>query len=293
MAFIAVERTCHKITQGFSILNIQDSNPFDPRWEVASNCDLESVRKILSQPYRIIHAGGQNYAFTSEDGNYVLKITKHKNMRVPIWARVIPSLPAPLEAMRERSMAKKKRVFEATFTSYVLAKKLLEPFCGIVYMHLNKSDNLKAETTLIDFIGNRYVVNLDEHEFILQVRGVTTFKYLDGLIEKGQTEKVKEAIAKLLHYASHRIRLGLEDHDFILRKNFGFYNDEPLQIDIGSLRENPTFRNHNMFVLKMNELKDQLIHWAENSHPELVDEISERVSEMTSPSEQDTKLQLQ
>jgi hypothetical protein len=273
--FFIVERLCHKATQGFSILNITDPHPFDPRWEVETPTESEMavIKAALQQPYKIIHAGGQSYAFESSDGKYVLKITKHQRMRIPLWAKLLPSLPSILEKKKTISKEKKKRVFDQTFNSYILAKKSLGASSGILYMHLNKTNNLHIQTAIIDFIGNRYSLNLDNYEFILQVKGVTTFKYLDNLLNNKEEEKAKEAVRKILQFTANRIQMGIEDHDFILFKNFGFYEEEPLQIDIGSLRENPTFLSKNMLRIKIFEVKDQLEAWAKESHPGLLADI--------------------
>lgn len=273
--FFVIERLCHKVTKGFSILNITDPHPFDPRWEVEKprGDEMAIIKAALNQPYKILHAGGQSYAFESSDGKYILKITKYEHMRIPLWAKLLP-LPPSLNKIRTRSIDKKKRIFNETFNSYILANKNLGSLSGILYLHLNKTSDLNLKTPIIDFIGNRHILDLDKYEFVLQVKGVTTFKYLDDLLKNREEKKAKEAIKKLLEFTANRIRMGLEDHDFILYKNFGFYKEDPLQIDIGSLRENKTFLNDNMLKLKMSEVKEQLETWAKKSYPQLAPDIS-------------------
>lgn len=288
--FLVVERLCHKVTQGFSLLNITDPHPFDERWEIAkkpSEEELKEIKTALNQPYKIVNAGGQNYAFASKDNKYILKITKHQNMRVPIWARSVP-LPHFLEKRRVKTKIKKKHIFDQTFKSYMIAEKHLAPYSGIVYLHLNKTGHLHTTVPITDFIGNTYLLNIDDYEFILQKKGTLTFDYLDTLIKTGQMQNAKEALQALLYYTAYRINLGLEDHDSALYKNFGFYEGTPFQIDIGSLRFNETLKNPGMFAVKLEEVAGQLREWAEKSHPELFSYIQEISSEINRQKEEGT-----
>ncbi|MBI5274255.1 MAG: hypothetical protein HY860_04290 [Chlamydiales bacterium] len=281
LVFWRVDRFCHSITQGFTLLNIQDPHPYDVRWEVPKPCDkdLKQIKHLLDQPYTLMKTGGQNYAFLSKDSQYVLKVTKHKRMRIPIWMSPLP-LPAKLDEKREVKIAKKKRTFDSTFNSYMIASEYFKEFNGIVYLHLNKTDYLHQTLTLVDKIGIAHPVNVDDYEFILQKRGILTYPYIDQLMIDNNVEKAQDAIKQVLRFFAYRISLNIEDHDISFGSNFGFLNDRPFQLDLGSLRFNESFANFDFFEYKLHESCSELKEWLERNHPMLVPTYEKTIAEL-------------
>lgn len=283
LAIWSAERFCHSQTGGFTLLNITDPRPNNPRWEVRKPevKELLRIKKILNQEFTLMFPGGQNYAFLSQDDQYVLKITKHKRMRVPLWAQKLP-LPPALEKRREKTKQKKQQLFESTFDSYIIANQYLHEFCGIEYLHLNKTDYLKQKLILVDWLGVKHKIDLDQYEFILQKRCILTHAYIDQLILDHKEQQAKEAILKLVRYVAYRISLGIEDHDICYGTNFGFYQGEPFQLDIGSLRFNPSYLTFDVFKTKIKQSTNNLRQWLSSKHPALVsylDELTESIIE--------------
>lgn len=274
--FWGSERFVHRITEGFTLLNIWDSYPFDPNWEPSYYQDWEKIRPATEQKYRFLRSGGQNYAFISEDGNYVLKVTKYKRMRIPIWIEPIP-LFSPLLELKEKKMAKKRKVLDLTFNSYLIAFESLTDFSGISYLHLNKTSHLNQKLTLVDLLGIEHSINLDDHAFILQKRGKLTFEYFDDLMYQGDIKKSEEMLRKIVRYVAHRISLCIEDHDICFGTNFGVLDDKPFQLDLGSLRYNPTFASEAGFTYKLSESLEDLVKWLKRTHPSLMPILQDEV----------------
>ncbi|MCI5051766.1 MAG: hypothetical protein MRY21_01355 [Simkaniaceae bacterium] len=263
------------------MINITDPHPYDKRWDSGAPTPekLAEVREILSQKFYFLAPGGQSYAFRSADDQYVLKLTKHKRMRVPIWANWMP-LPDFLEKRRQKTADKKKCIFDATFKSYMIAEKYLPEETGIVFLHLNKSNYLKQKITIVDKIGIEYEINLDDFEFIIQRRAILTYPYFDQFMLEGKVDRVKTGIRKLLHYLVERSKKGVEDHDLCFGTNLAFLNDEPFQLDLGSLRINESFKSPEVYKAKLLEAIVEFRQWLEECYPELIHYFDETVAGM-------------
>lgn len=281
LLFWGVERTARYITKGFTILNISEPKEHDARWEVTYLSQKEKQRALLAlnQHYYLLSAGGQSYAFVSKDQKYILKITKHKRMRLPFWASFLP-LKGKLEQFRETKKQKKKALYDATFRSYMIANNELKDFSHILYLHLNKTCNELPTITVIDNIGAKYALQLDNYEFILQRKGTLTYCYIDNLIYQNDIKKAHEAVRKCLQYVAHRLSLSLEDHDVCFGTNFGFIEHQPFQIDIGSLRYNKEYNNYVVFCRKIEECTTDLRNWLASRHPVLLKTYSDTLNEL-------------
>jgi len=271
LSLFGLERLIHQATGGFTIVNITDPHPFDPRWEVDKPApqDFAQIKRLLDQPYRYLSPGGQSYAFVSEDDQYVLKITKYKHMRI---APVLNMLPTPgfLKEYKKKKLAKKKLLFDRTFQSYIISYKYLKDHTGLVYMHLNKTPGLINQTlSIIDNIGIEHKLDIDDMVFILQKRAILTYPYIDQLVLDNNMDKAKLSIRNLLLYLYNRCKLGLEDHDLCFGTNLGFLYDKPFQIDIGSMRFNPSFTTDLVAKNKLRESSIELKEWLQNNHPSL------------------------
>ncbi len=282
-AFVGAERFCHYKSGGFTIVNITDPHPYDSRWDVGepSQALLSEVREILSQKFYFLAAGGQSFAFESSDGQYVLKLTKHKRMRVPIWAQSLP-LPSFLEEWRKKTAAKKKRIFDCTFMSYLIAETHLKSETGIIFLHLNKSEYLKETVSIIDKIGIQFDLDIDQYEFILQRKAKMFYAVIEELLAQGDIEVAKERIASMMHYLVGRAKRGIEDHDHCFETNLAFLNDRPFQLDIGSLRLNERFKTHPMYCVKLREYSFELADWINENHPYLSQFYGELIDSMLS-----------
>ncbi|NGX26325.1 MAG: hypothetical protein K940chlam6_00241 [Chlamydiae bacterium] len=111
IGFIAVERFCHKQTQGFQLQKIQADLPHNSDWETLLPGDHTSQRlqTILSQPYSFLNSGGESYAFVSKDGKYVLKFFKLHHMRPKSFADKF--LPYPCEPNTKKVESKNSPSF--------------------------------------------------------------------------------------------------------------------------------------------------------------------------------------
>jgi len=219
--------------QGFTLKKILSEHPNDPKWEVSNPNDLDEIRNFLDQPYTYLGSGNHCYAFVSSDGHYVLKFFKQKHMRTRSMLNYLPlpvkNLFYPIERLRMRMQEREK-----SFSSYKIAYEQLQDHTGVLFLHLNKTEGLLPNTTLIDQHGNLLEINLDHMEFLLQKKATLAFEYLQSLF--GKKEELLDAIESLLQLVALRNQKGIYDKDLQFYKNFGFRNGEAIEVDVGEFR---------------------------------------------------------
>ncbi len=255
--------------QGFTLKKITSYHSPEMRWEVSSSLSEEKLEAIFNQSYTYLGSGNHTYAFASKDGKYVIKFFKQKHMKTQSWVDYLP-LPAkrlfyPMEKVKRREKERKE-----SFTSYKIAYEKLREETGLLYLHLNQGTHLGYRLTLIDQWGKPLEVNVDEMEFLVQKRATLAFDHLKALLGKGEKKRALKAINSLLEVVAKRNQKGIYDKDLQFFKNFGFLNDQAIEIDIGEFKEDapptPT-------ADELQTLSYQIRDFVQEHDPEFVEEV--------------------
>jgi len=192
--FIGVQQLIELKTRGFCLQRIQtDDLPYQQQWATPSLSSEEEqkIRTLLSQPYHLIGAGSECFAFMSEDGQTVIKFFKLDHARSvyfkksffaedrsacagsvsnPLLTRVI--LPAPFHHWLQRFLGVREFRIQRTFNSIKLAYDGLKQETGLLYIHLNPTNTFHQSLALYDGNGIRHEIDLDSTRFFLQRRAV-------------------------------------------------------------------------------------------------------------------------
>lgn len=277
--FFAVERFCHKQTQGFRLHKFHSDLTYNPAWDIPP-LSLEAssqVETILSQPFYFLASGGESYAFISQDRQFVLKVFKHHHMRTNSW---VDKLPLPHWMTPLQKKYKESRINRQTtlFTSCLLAYNRLKEQTGLIYLHLNKTSHLNKTLSLFDPIGILHRIDLDKIEFALQKAATPAYPTLAHLVEIQELEKAKVRLKSLLDLTIARCKAGVADHD-ARKRNFGFVGENAIELDLGSFSINEALKTtqntHRIFLYETIKLRS----WIKKYHPELTDFLEEKVRE--------------
>lgn len=260
-------KLCHKATDGFSLIHIASSLPYDPDWDVEGGSS-EPLKAIFNQRFTYLNAGGQSYVFASEDGQYVLKFFKHYRMRLHPLIRILP-LPKTLNQKREKQKTKRLRKLVRDFTSYKLAFEQLPKETKLLFVHLNKGDNLKLKTTIIDRLNIAHTIDLDSHEFVLQRRAELAYPYIKRLVESGDIDKAKKAVESICQLITSRCEKGIYDEDAKIHRNVGFIDEEAILIDVGRLKLDPRRKNREVQKGDLKKITEPMVDFLEDLSPEV------------------------
>lgn len=233
LCFCAAERFCRKKLSSFKVCHITSNLAHRPEWEIPqpSPEELSSLKKILEQPYSYLARGVQAFVFASEDGQYVIKLFRHNNMRPPFF---YPKLPFEWAQRRVDKYAKK---LNYDFESYKLAYDKMRKETGLVFIHLNKTSYFNQNLDLVDKIGIHHPIPLDNTTFLIQKRATGLYSALDQMIEENRLNDAKKTLLNLLRLLAFRSQQGFHDKDPNLWTNFGVIETDPIQIDVGRFRK--------------------------------------------------------
>lgn len=247
-------RLYYRLTDDFRIANISYPLPHRQEWEVTPLVlsEQQHIAEILQQSYFYIGKGAQSYAFVSQDGLYVLKFFKFKHLRPADWLSWLP----PLESVKKyqhKQQIRKQRKLEGVFAGYRTAYELHRTDSGLLFIHLNTTENSYPIVTLFDKMGRRHKIALDEFPFILQYKVVTVRQVFEDLLKQGNVAEVKEAIDRIFALYCSEYDKGIVDHDHGVMRNIGFAGKKPIHLDVGKMHQEDDI------LKKSNQVKDLAI----------------------------------
>jgi hypothetical protein len=213
-----------------------------------------------------LSAGGQCFAFVSEDKRYVIKFFKTRFCS--LGSLTLQTLPIFSDASIQRKIDRALFKLRRDFSSYVIAHRDLKEETGMLYLHLNKTTDLQKTLTIRDKIGIYHSIDLDRYEFTVQRRAELAFPYIDSLLRTGQIEKAERALLSLLAIARARCQKGIHDEDAVIARNYGFFEDKPLFIDVGRFVVDPSRKDPAIYEKDLALLTLQMRTWLEKNHPE-------------------------
>ncbi len=233
--FISIERLYYHYTGAFSLANITyESTPFQP---IASTSlitlEKETLSKILNQPFSFLGKGNQTYAFLSADGEYVLKFFKFGHLKNSWYQNLF----------RNGDPESRWKRFSKVFQGYQLAYEKNRKNSGLLFIHLNKTDDLGLYVQVRDRLGFSHRIALDSVVFVIQEKAIPAQELFTELLDKGNVEEVKTRLDQLMALYHSEYQQGLYDRDHNLIYNTGFTKTRAIRFDVGKLREDSRMKD--------------------------------------------------
>lgn len=263
-------RLYYHLTGGFTIANITSDFPFQPQWEVRPLLASEATEfnRAIDQPYHYLGKGCQSYVFASEDGQYVVKFFKYQRYRLQWWLAYLPPLPAIVQYRQEKAEKKWKKINHFV-QSWKVAFENLKDETGLIFVHLNKTDNLKKLLTIYDKTGRKHVVDLDQMEFCVQRKAHLLCDVLMEFKSQGNLAGAQALIHQLLTTILSEYARGLADNDHALMQNTGVAQGKPLHIDVGQFVINEAIKEPTIYHQELFTKTYKFKLWLRENYPEL------------------------
>ncbi len=268
----------YDLNNGFCVWKISSNHPYRSEWNVAPLADAqkEEVLAALSQEYLYLAKGMQSYCFESRDGKYVIKFMKQHRYKT-IWSRFtwLP-FPPSLAAYANRKSKEAVRDREYTFNSYRLAYDALAEENGLVFMQLNPQPIVGHRVVLIDKLGVKHSVNIDNMVYALQRKADLVGDRVDRLMSQGDEEAMKRAIRSMLGLFQSYNRKGIKDEE--LGKfcvNYGFVGDKAIAVDIGQYVIEPSLEDPTRAYEEILRKAGPMKKWLQSGHPSMAAYLEE------------------
>lgn len=280
-------------TDGFWVSNITSDFAYDSRWETRalSAQEKSEVDQILDQKYTYLGKGCQAYVFASEDGQYVIKFFKYQRYKVKPWVNWFAFIPA-VENHRQERLAHKREKLDRFFTGWEVAFDELQPETGLVYVHLNKSNDLNRNLLIVDKMGYEHTVNLDETEFLVQKRATMFTDEITKLMSEGKEGESKALINSMIEQLLSEYRRGLVDNDHALMQNTGIIDGKPVHIDVGQFARKPEMTDPIIWKQDLFNKTYKFRIWLNKKYPTLGTYLDNKVESLIGPSIHSLKPQL-
>lgn len=278
VAIYAAGRLYYSLTAGFSVSNIASFYPFQAQWSVIDAQMSQEADEALSQEYFYLGKGCQSYAFLSSDGRYVLKFLKQQNFRSPAWVTPLALISAVHNYEQSR---KEHRWFRLNRVchSWKLCFDRLRAESALLFVHLNRTDDLRKQLVLHDKLGFVHQIDLDQFQFCLQRRGEKLADWFIDQRDRGALEEASRLMHRLVDLLRSEFAQGIADDDHALIQNAGVSDGIPIHLDIGQFVQNPAIQNEQCWKQELFTKGFKLGRWLDKHWPALAVVWRERLEQ--------------
>lgn len=276
-----VDRTFFTRNSSFNIRFIYSCLPSLPACalEPPTQSDLAALDSAIQQPFHYLGKGAHCYAFISEDKNYVIKFHRFAS-----HMRMFPWLNRPF-AYRFNEKRKKIKAYNLqklayNLESYKNSYQDLKEEAGLIFLHTNRTEDLKRHITLFDKTKASYRISLDDVTFILQKKADLIYPTLTSLYEQGKFEEGKQIVSSIIHLIEECCKKGYGDNDPVLRKNYGLIGLTAMHIDIGDLIKTENIEKRENYIPYVKELTESFRVRLVDYYPELLPHYYEEIERL-------------
>jgi|GEM_PF-2272322 len=261
--------------------NIICETSINPDWDVKMSADLISfVNVITQQPFRWLSKGFQAYAFESQDGEFVIKFFQQKRLRDQ------PFKDHPIEylfskSFRERAEFIKNHRQEIFWSSKISFEEIPEE-TGILFVHLNRTDNLLHGVRIVDSQGQSYKIKPGNTTFLIQRKATYVLPTINELMKKGDVAGAKARLDQIFDLLITLAKKQIVDGDYALirNNNIGFIKNRAIYIDTGHLFKQPNLKAKEQMDYEFKRRLRPLRDWLGIKYPELATYYDTRQSEI-------------
>ncbi len=268
-------RLYYYLTDDFRLANMTYLLPFDAPWEVPSlnSTEYQKLGQILSQDFTYMGKGAQCYAFGSEDGQYVVKFFKFKHLKPNLLVESLPSI-APFKKYKQNCIERKKNKLVSVFNGYDLAFREHRETSELIYLHLLPTKDLNLKINVIDKIGVKRRIHLDDVVFLVQKKGETLRSRLKTLLNRNHLSEAKQAISSIIEMYISEYAKGIYDHDHGVLHNTGFIGDRPFHLDVGKLNKDNRMQKIEFYKKDLEHVIWKIDVWVKAYYPQYYSEFS-------------------
>lgn len=223
--------------------------------------------ELFSSSFYYLAQGSQMYAFISEDGKYILKLTKQNRLRffkIPS-SRLLASFQKKIQSSKELEKNNKRKKL---YQSCQIAWNELRNECGLLVFGMGTCKP-EITITLFDKLGREYQIPLSSTDFMLQQKGELISPTLKGLIHEGKIAEAKKRLDELYSLLLLRCQKGIFDEDASISKNAGFLEDRAIYLDIGGFSKETKMKNPNIYKQEIEKISLHFMHWLDMQNEEL------------------------
>ncbi len=234
-----------------------------------------SIDEVLGQSYEYLGRGHQCYAFGSEDGRFVIKLPRFDRYRLSFFLRACPF--AFLKKGREETRADLQRRCDFLLESFRIAFEDLRDETALLYVHLNRTDDLVGTLRIRDRLGRTYELDPNRTAFLVQEKKPIMMAAFEEFLRAGDRKGAEEILDSFLELVSTRSLKGIYNKDPSFLRNFGWEKGRGVQIDIGSFYRKPQLPLQEAREKSFQETATHVRNWLRDLDPEMLRVFNQKI----------------
>lgn len=245
--------------------------------------DLSAIQKtlatsVINQSYRYLYEGSNAIVFISADNQYIFKILKQN-------ASSIPTLILPPGQHRDGLNHKEidTTSLQPTgrrYNSCLLAIDSLQKETGLMFLHLDRSQNLDIQLLVFDKKGQQRILSLDDYAFVFQKKGDPIYQTITKWMRNKQIDKAKALVGHIIQSAFSLCQEVLIDESSIIKKHMACIGEQCLFMDVEHFQRQNEVIDSTAYLQQVDDIIDSFEIWLEQKHPELAIEAKNQINQL-------------
>ena len=268
-SFLRIYFFCGAQTKGFRPYSSSPISPMTPAGRPLLYLKEQTdIAALFNQPFTFLGSGGWCYAFLGQDQKTVLKFYRHTHL---LPSSIFKDFSFDKLLLKSApSAAKCLTIFKnSTSTAACCCWKEAKDRSGLLYVHLNKTQEL-AQARHPDRSYRRPArIDLDKTEFVIQKKADLLIPHLENLLQQQKPEEVKHCLDDLIDCLLTLYKNGIRDNDTSLRQNFGFTDQCAITLDLSSFEWDASLQKAPSYQKEISLKTKRLAHWLKKYHPDL------------------------
>ena len=171
------------------------------------------------------------------------------------------------------------RKFISVYQGYKWAYDYDREGSGLVFLHFNPTFGRFGAATLIDKMGRKHTVDLDQVVFIVQEKGELFDKLMHEALSQGDVALAKMRIFVMLDMYLSRYQKGLYDRDYGVVHNAAFIGFRPIHIDMGKITYDERMKAKRYYKADLELVVARLNKWLKKEYPKYSEVLSQAIKE--------------
>ncbi len=271
----------NKINANFSLDNIHLRSWPETKSPVTHSLEeVQLASSILNQQFRYLGKGRQCFVFESQDGNYILKFIKCQRINVTNLYETM-KLPAFLEKKRKKKLKEREGRLTSLLSSMSLSYRPLQEQTGVLYLHIEPTEELQNKVVLIDRVGQHHSLDINQVPFILQKKAMQIMPVLKSLYKQKRMQELKERLNQLVDLFRERARYGVlcPDNAVFRHNNIGFIEDRAIYVDVGGFISSTKKKSEKRLKKDLSKLRP-IARWLKKHDKKLAANFSSQLKEL-------------
>lgn len=220
---------------------------------------------LANQDFYYLGKGRQLFAFVGADGQTVLKFFRFDKLEPRFWTKFHFW---PLNLLGKNHHLEKERKKQQWINSFELGFSKLKNETGLIAIHFDQTGDLKKQVTLIDKLGQRHLVNLDNTFFLLQKK---CDPLTSTLKELKDPKEIRDVIDSFLSVVAHRYQQQIENKTRRCLDNMGLVGMHIVEFDMGEfVQKSQEWQDLDAKKSSFLKFTDGLASWLEKEKPDYV-----------------------